>query len=135
MPVKMKRDVYAEMFGPTTGDRVRLADTDIIIEVEKDFTTYGEEVKFGGGKAYRDHAAERCAPMSATASTSKQCSGAAACSSTSASSKHLTQLESRFSQQPPVQPGYGQPGYGPTWGNRGGQRYRKGGLSGLFFSS
>ena len=54
MPVKMPRAVYAEMFGPTTGDRVRLADTDIIIEVEKDFTTYGEEVKFGGGKVIRD---------------------------------------------------------------------------------
>ena len=49
--------------------------------------------------------------------------------------EHLTQLESRFSQQPPMQPGYGQPGYGPAWGNHGGQRYRKGGLSGLFFSS
>ena len=42
------------MFGPTTGDRVRLADTDLIIEVEKDFTIYGEEVKFGGGKVIRD---------------------------------------------------------------------------------
>ena len=42
------------MFGPTTGDRVRLADTEIIIEVEKDFTSYGEEVKFGGGKVIRD---------------------------------------------------------------------------------
>jgi urease subunit alpha len=42
------------MFGPTTGDRVRLADTDIIIEVEKDLCTYGEEVKFGGGKVIRD---------------------------------------------------------------------------------
>src|ERR1700727_2475159 len=50
MSVKIKRSVYADMFGPTTGDRVRLADTDLIIEVEKDFTTYGEEVKFGGGK-------------------------------------------------------------------------------------
>jgi urease subunit alpha len=50
----MKRSLYAEMFGPTTGDRVRLADTDLIIEVEKDFTTYGEEVKFGGGKVIRD---------------------------------------------------------------------------------
>jgi GxxExxY protein len=46
--------VYADMFGPTTGDRVRLADTDLIIEVEKDFTIYGEEVKFGGGKVIRD---------------------------------------------------------------------------------
>ena len=49
-----QRRVYADMFGPTTGDRVRLADTDLIIEVEKDFTTYGEEVKFGGGKVIRD---------------------------------------------------------------------------------
>src|SRR5207237_3007251 len=54
MSVTMQRRVYADMFGPTTGDRVRLADTDIIIEVEKDFTTYGEEVKFGGGKVIRD---------------------------------------------------------------------------------
>ena len=54
MSVKMKRAIYADMFGPTTGDRVRLADTDLIIEVEKDFTTYGEEVKFGGGKVIRD---------------------------------------------------------------------------------
>src|ERR1700753_3365946 len=54
MSVKIKRTVYADMFGPTTGDRVRLADTDLIIEVEKDFTTYGEEVKFGGGKVIRD---------------------------------------------------------------------------------
>jgi urease subunit alpha len=48
------RQAYAEMFGPTTGDRVRLADTDLWIEVEKDFTVYGEEVKFGGGKVIRD---------------------------------------------------------------------------------
>src|SRR5450755_265545 len=54
MPLKMDRRAYADMFGPTTGDRVRLADTDLIIEVEKDFTTYGEEVKFGGGKVIRD---------------------------------------------------------------------------------
>src|SRR6202161_442141 len=54
MASKMSRAVYADMFGPTTGDRVRLADTDLIIEVEKDFCTYGEEVKFGGGKVIRD---------------------------------------------------------------------------------
>jgi urease subunit alpha len=54
MPVRIPRSVYADMFGPTTGDRVRLADTDLFIEVEKDFTTYGEEVKFGGGKVIRD---------------------------------------------------------------------------------
>jgi urease subunit alpha len=54
MPNKMKRAAYAQMFGPTVGDKVRLADTDIIIEVEKDYTTYGEEVKFGGGKVIRD---------------------------------------------------------------------------------
>jgi urease subunit alpha len=51
---RISRSAYADMFGPTTGDRVRLADTDLIIEVEKDFTTYGEEVKFGGGKVIRD---------------------------------------------------------------------------------
>jgi urease subunit alpha len=50
----MSRAAYAQMFGPTTGDKVRLADTDLIIEVEKDFTTYGDEVKFGGGKVIRD---------------------------------------------------------------------------------
>ena len=54
MSVKIKRSVYADMFGPTVGDRVRLANTDLIIEVEKDFTVYGEEVKFGGGKVIRD---------------------------------------------------------------------------------
>src|SRR2546426_6093462 len=50
----IQRRAYAEMFGPTTGDRVRLADTDLVIEVERDFTVYGEEVKFGGGKTIRD---------------------------------------------------------------------------------
>ncbi len=54
MSYKMSRAAYADMFGPTVGDRVRLADTDLIVEVEKDFTTYGEEVKFGGGKVIRD---------------------------------------------------------------------------------
>src|SRR4249919_146501 len=52
--MKITRQAYAEMFGPTTGDRVRLADTDLWIEVEKDFTVYGDEVKFGGGKVIRD---------------------------------------------------------------------------------
>src|SRR5690242_2955146 len=54
MSVKMNRRAYADMFGPTVGDRVRLADTDLIVQVEKDFTLYGEEVKFGGGKVIRD---------------------------------------------------------------------------------
>ncbi len=52
--MKITRQAYAEMYGPTIGDRVRLADTELWIEVEKDFTTYGEEVKFGGGKVIRD---------------------------------------------------------------------------------
>ncbi|MSP04428.1 MAG: urease subunit alpha [Acetobacteraceae bacterium] len=52
--VRISRRAYADMFGPTLGDRVRLADTDLIVEVEKDFTIYGEEVKFGGGKVIRD---------------------------------------------------------------------------------
>ena len=51
---RIPRAAYADMFGPTTGDRVRLADTDLIVEVERDLTTYGEEVKFGGGKVIRD---------------------------------------------------------------------------------
>ena len=54
MSSKISRQAYAEMFGPTTGDRLRLADTALIIEVEHDCTTYGEEVKFGGGKVIRD---------------------------------------------------------------------------------
>ena len=54
MTTSLPRGAYAEMFGPTNGDRVRLADTELVIEVEKDFTTYGEEVKFGGGKVIRD---------------------------------------------------------------------------------
>jgi urease subunit alpha len=54
MPTLLPRATYAAMYGPTTGDRVRLADTDLLIEVEKDLTTYGEEVKFGGGKVIRD---------------------------------------------------------------------------------
>src|SRR5258707_14010491 len=54
MSFKIERRAYVDMFGPTTGDKVRLADTDLIIEVEKDFTTYGEEGKFGGGKVIRD---------------------------------------------------------------------------------
>jgi len=54
MPYKISRAAYAGMFGPTTGDKVRLADTELFIEIENDFTTYGEEVKFGGGKVIRD---------------------------------------------------------------------------------
>ena len=54
MSSKILRSSYSEMYGPTTGDKVRLADTDLFIEVENDFTHYGEEVKFGGGKVIRD---------------------------------------------------------------------------------
>ncbi|WP_322015014.1 urease subunit alpha [Paraburkholderia sp. J12] len=54
MTLKIGRRAYAEMFGPTTGDRVRLADTELVIEVERDYTVYGDEVKFGGGKVIRD---------------------------------------------------------------------------------
>ena len=54
MSIRMSRAAYADMFGPTTGDRVRLADTDLFIEVERDFTHLGEEVRFGGGKTIRD---------------------------------------------------------------------------------
>ncbi|MCP4635408.1 MAG: urease subunit alpha [Methyloversatilis sp.] len=63
MSTRISRQAYAEMFGPTTGDRVRLADTDLWIEVERDCTVYGEEVKFGGGKVIRDGMgqSQRCA--------------------------------------------------------------------------
>ncbi|HSE77437.1 MAG TPA: urease subunit alpha [Alphaproteobacteria bacterium] len=54
MSFKISRAAYAGMYGPTTGDRLRLADTELVVAVEKDFTTYGEEVKFGGGKVIRD---------------------------------------------------------------------------------
>ena len=64
MPHTMSRADYAQMFGPTVGDKVRLADTDLIIEVEKDFTIYGEEVKFGGGKVIRDGMGQSQRPRS-----------------------------------------------------------------------
>jgi urease subunit alpha len=54
MPYRISRRAYAETYGPTTGDRLRLADTELILEVERDFTSYGDEVKFGGGKVIRD---------------------------------------------------------------------------------
>jgi urease subunit alpha len=54
MPARISRAAYADMFGPTVGDRMRLADTELFVEVERDFTIYGEEVKFGGGKVIRD---------------------------------------------------------------------------------
>jgi urease subunit alpha len=64
MPTPIPRHDYAAMFGPTTGDRVRLADTELFIEVERDLTTYGEEVKFGGGKVIRDGMGQSQAPRS-----------------------------------------------------------------------
>ncbi len=66
---RISRRAYAEMFGPTTGDRVRLADTDLFIEVERDFTTYGEEVKFGGGKVIRDGMGQSQLPAAKVADT------------------------------------------------------------------
>lgn len=54
MSLQLPRRTYADLYGPTTGDRVRLADTELIIEIEKDFTTYGDEITFGGGKVIRD---------------------------------------------------------------------------------
>lgn len=54
MPVSINRKIYADMYGPTSGDKMRLADTELFIEVERDLTTYGDEVKFGGGKVIRD---------------------------------------------------------------------------------
>jgi len=69
MPAKITRQAYAEMFGPTVGDRVRLADTALIVEVEKDYTVYGEEVKFGGGKVIRDGMGQGQGPSATVADT------------------------------------------------------------------
>src|ERR1700745_4487670 len=54
MSLSIPRRVYADLYGPTTGDRVRLADTELIVEVERDYTVYGDEITFGGGKVIRD---------------------------------------------------------------------------------
>jgi len=67
--MKISRQAYAEMYGPTVGDRVRLADTALIAEVEKDFTVYGEEVKFGGGKVIRDGMGQSQRPSAECADT------------------------------------------------------------------
>ena len=67
MPYRIDRRAYAETYGPTTGDRVRLADTELILEVEKDFTVYGDEVKFGGGKVIRDGMGQSQTPRAAGA--------------------------------------------------------------------
>ena len=64
MPYRISRRAYAETYGPTTGDRLRLADTDLILEVEQDFTVYGDEVKFGGGKVNRDGMGQAQTPRS-----------------------------------------------------------------------
>jgi urease subunit alpha len=66
MTVKISRQAYAEMFGPTTGDKLRLADTELWLEVEKDFTSYGDEVKFGGGKVIRDGMGQSQRPSAET---------------------------------------------------------------------
>src|SRR5690606_15416468 len=66
---RISRGAYAEMFGPTTGDRVRLGDTALIIEVESDRTVYGDEVKFGGGKVIRDGMGQSQRPSAKTADT------------------------------------------------------------------
>ncbi len=67
--VSISRQAYAEMYGPTTGDRVRLADTDLVIQVEEDRTVYGDEVKFGGGKVIRDGMGQSQAPSAEVVDT------------------------------------------------------------------
>ncbi|CAJ7382208.1 urease subunit alpha [Burkholderia pseudomallei] len=69
MTLRLSRRAYAEMFGPTTGDRIRLADTELLIEVERDHTLYGEEVKFGGGKVIRDGMGQSQLPAADVADT------------------------------------------------------------------
>ena len=76
--MRIDRRAYADMYGPTTGDRVRLGDTDLVVEVEKDHTVYGEECKFGGGKVLRDGmgAAEWRESKRGTGLGNYQCAGA-----------------------------------------------------------
>ncbi|AIV77663.1 urease, alpha subunit [Burkholderia pseudomallei] len=69
MTLRLSRRAYAEMYGPTTGDRIRLADTELLIEVERDHTFYGEEVKFGGGKVIRDGMGQSQLPAADVADT------------------------------------------------------------------
>ncbi|AOJ11802.1 urease subunit alpha [Burkholderia mayonis] len=69
MTLRLSRRAYAEMYGPTTGDRIRLADTELLIEVERDYTVYGEEVKFGGGKVIRDGMGQSQLPAADVADT------------------------------------------------------------------
>src|SRR5690606_25904101 len=69
MSQKISRRAYAEMYGPTTGDRVRLADTELFIAIERDHTIYGEEVKFGGGKVIRDGMGQSQLPSAQVADT------------------------------------------------------------------
>src|SRR5262245_56235651 len=64
MSLHLSRPAYAGHYGPTVGDRIRLADTDLVIEIERDFATYGEEVKFGGGKVIRDSQGQSPLPTS-----------------------------------------------------------------------
>jgi urease subunit alpha len=66
---RIERRAYAEMYGPTTGDRVRLGDTELLIEVERDHTIHGEEVKFGGGKVIRDGMGQSQRPADMVADT------------------------------------------------------------------
>jgi urease subunit alpha len=67
MPARISRAAYADIYGPTTGDRVRLADTSLVLEVERDFTRYGDECKFGGGKVLRDGMGQACGVAEADA--------------------------------------------------------------------
>ena len=71
MSVKLSRAAYAGHYGPTAGDRIRLADTELIIEIEKDFTVYGEEVQFGGGKVIRDSQGQSPLPGQAAGTTAR----------------------------------------------------------------
>ena len=73
MPRSISKQAYAEMFGPTTGDKVRLADTELWLEVEKDFTLYGDEVKFGGGKVIRDGMGQSQRPSADRRPSDYQC--------------------------------------------------------------
>ena len=90
MSVKLSRAAYAGHYGPTAGDRIRLADTELIIEIEKDFTVYGEEVQFGGGKVIRDSQGQSPLPGAGERSRRSTWSSPTPSSSTTGASSRAT---------------------------------------------
>ena len=100
MSLNVPRRTYADLYGPTTGDRVRLADTKFVIEVEHDFTTCGDEVTFGGGKVIRDGRGSRAAPRARASTQRSTPSSPTPSSSTTGASSRATSACAAAAQAP-----------------------------------